>query len=320
MGSWGVGLYQNDTSADVKMVFADQSRRPIDVDTLVHRVLEKFDGGNDPADENHADIWLVLADLLHQYALDHPATMERARRLIRDGGDLAMKRELGMAQRDLEKRETVLAEALDRWAAPHPKPKKRKAPSAPEPFILEVGDVWAFPSMSHSARPFHVKGLDLSQFSPDGWGAFAVADRWHLNEHRACYLFALALQVGRERPALDVVRAAALQECTFTLKNYGEEWVYPMIFEARLSKPKQSLKNWGAERLGSLPLDAGRTRGLLPAKLKNRYNALDPDGIAWLEDELTTSSFHRAESSVRSGIHWRIVPHASLRLADLCVG
>lgn len=318
MGSWGIGLHQNDTAADVKMVFGDLLRRPIDVDTLVARVLEKFDCGREPPSEDDIDVRLALADLLHQYALDHPASMERARRLIVEGEDLAMKRDLGMSARDLGKREKMLAETLARWAVPHPKPKKRNAPQAPEPFLFEIGDVWVFPTMQHAACPFHGKDIDLSRFVPDGWGAFAVADRWHAMEHRACYLFVLALPAGRERPTLEAMREAPLQECTFTLEAYGEESTYPMIFEARPAKRKQGLKHWKAERLGTLPLDAARARAHLPDKLKNRYNALDPDGIAWLEDELTTGSFHRAESNARTGISWRIAPHGSLRLGDLC--
>lgn len=319
MGSWGTGLYQNDTAADVKMVFGDLSRRPIDTDTLVSRVFEKFDCGKDPACEDDFDIWLALADLLHQYALVHPSTMTRARRMISEGEDMAMKRELGMSPRDLEKRGKVLAETLERWSVPHPKPKKRKAPSAPEPFLLDVGEVWTFPSMQHAARPFHEKDVDLSLFAPDGWGVFAVADRWHAMEHRACYLFVLALPEGRDRPTLDEARHAPLQECTFTLSP-DRAWTYPMIFEARLGKRAQGLKKWEAERLGFLPLDAGMVRSLAPDKLKQRYNTRDPDGMNWLEDDLTVTSFHRAASNRRTGLDWHIRPHDDLRLSDLCEG
>lgn len=123
--------------------------------------------------------------MLHQYALDHPAMMLAARQLIESGRDLEFKRSLGMSTRNLEKRGKVLIEALDRWSQPHPKPKKRMAPKEPEPFLLEEGDVWAFPTMRHTAKPFQVKDVDLGRFRPDGWGAFAVVDRWHHEGHRA---------------------------------------------------------------------------------------------------------------------------------------
>jgi len=320
MGSWGTGLYHNDAAADVKMVFGDLSRRPIDTDTLVSRVFETFDCGKDPASEDDFDIWLALADLLHQYALDHPTTTGRARQLIAEGEDLAMKRELGMSPRDLDKRKKVLAETLARWSAPHPKPKKLKVPSAPEQFLLDVGDVWVFPAMQHSARPFHEKDVDQSFFMPDGWGAFAVADRWHEMEHRACYVFVLALPSGQDRPTLDEVRSAPLQECTFTMSPDDRQWTYPMIFGARLGKRAQGLKRWETERLGTLPIDTAKVRSIMPDTLKNRYNAFDPDGIAWLENELTVSSVHRAASNARTGLDWRIKAHEHLRLCDLFVG
>ena len=318
MGSWGTGLYQNDTAADVKSVFADLSRRPIDTDALVAQVFGTFDCAQEPTREEDVDIWLALADQLHLYALDHPSTMDRARRLITQGEDLATKRDLGMSPRDLAKREKVLADVLERWAAPHPKPKKRKAPSSVEPFLLEVGDVWVFPSMQHSARPFHVKNADLSRFVPDGWAAFVVADRFHAHDHRACYLFMLALPEESDRPTLEDVRAAPLQECTYRLQGYDLDWVYPMIFEARLAKRKQSLKQWNAERLGTLKLDAGKVRDHAPDKLKNRYNAYDADGLLWLEDDLTASSYHLAASNARAGLFLEIKPHRTLRIVDFC--
>jgi len=318
MGSWGTGIHQNDMAGDVKMIFQDFSRRPTDVDTLVTEILEKFDVGKGAQDESEADVWLALADILHQHALDHSPTMIHAKRLIEDGTDLAIKRDLGMSERDLAKREKVLAETLDRWSKPHPKPKKRKKAPAPEPFLLEVGDVWAYPTMHHAARPFHVKDIDLSGFVPDGWGAFAVADRWHANGHRACYLFVLVIPDGTTQPTLEQVHAAPLQECTYTIEGYDKQWIYPVIFEGRLAKRKQGLKQWGAELLGSIALDVSKVREHFPDRMKNVYNAFDPDGFLWLEDELTTTSFHKAASNARAGTVSKIVPHPSLRLATLC--
>jgi hypothetical protein len=318
MGAWGTGLYQNDTAADVKMVFNDLSSRPIGVETLVAEVLAKFGCGKTPVSEDDFDIWLVLTDLLHQYALDHPPTMDAARRLIVEGKDLAMKRDLGMSERDLEKRRKILAETLGRWSAPHPRPKKHKAPKTPEAFQFGAGEVWAFPAMRNAALPFHAKDADLTQFNPDGWGGFAVADRWHVNGHRACYLFVLAVPAGPGQPTLEAIRDAPVLDCTFTIEAYGEEWTYPMIFEARLAKGKQGPKRWHAERLGTLPLDAAKVRRHHSDRLKNRYNAMDADGIAWLEDELTVTSYHRDASNARTGLEWRLAPHPSLRLRDLC--
>ncbi len=318
MGSWGTGLYQNDSAADVKMVFADLSRRPTDTATLVAEVLEKLA----PEGEEEADVWLAFADLLHLHALDHPEVMTRARALIETGEDLEVKRSLGMSPRDLEKRAKVLEEVLARWSAPHPKPKKRKATPAPEPFLLEVGEVWTFPAMHHAARPFHVKEADPAGFTPDGWGAFAVADRFHSEGYRASYLFILAVAGGAARPDLEALRRAPVQDCTFAISGPPQSWTYPMIFAARLAKRKQGLKAWEAVRAGTLPFDANLVRSHLPERLssRGRYNARDPDGIAWLEEDLTTTSYHKAASNARTGLSWTIAPHPTLRLGDLCGG
>lgn len=318
MGAWGVGLYQNDTGADLKEVFADLSRRPLGVDDLVAAVLEKFGCGSEPRSEDDIDLWLALADQLHLDALDHPDTMKRARRLVTGGEDATAKRELGMSPTDLSKRERVLAETLARWSSPHPKPKRRKAAKEPEPFLLEIGDAWVYPAMRHAALPFHVKDADLAGFMPDGWGAFAVADRWHAFGHRACYLFVLAIPDGDERPSLADVCDARLQECTFSTGLADETWTYPMIFEARLGKRKKGLKEWSAENVGTLAFDLDKVREVMPDRLRQRYNANDPDGLMWLEDDLTLSSYHRDASNARTGLSWRIRPHDALRIRDLC--
>lgn len=317
MGSWGPGLYQNDTAADVKMVFADHLRRPTDAAGLVAGVVEAAEIEADP--DGAADGWLALADLLHQYALDHPETMARARGLIETGADLALKRGLGMSERDLAKRAAVLAEALARWSVPHPKPKQRRAAPGPEPFVLEVGEVWAFPTMGHAARPFHVKEADPVGFVPDGWGAFAVADRWHLHGYRACYLVLLAHLSGPDRPSLAAVRVAPVLHRTLRIDGYDRVWADPMIFEARLAKKTQGLKRWPAEKLGTLSIDAGRARAVWEARERQSYNASDPDGVAWLEHDLTEHGYHRAAAHARAGFHYAFAPDPAHRIVDFCV-
>ena len=170
MGSWGTGLYQNDTASDVKFVFGDLSRRRTDTDTLVSQVLEKFGISLTSNDDDSADVILSLADILHQYALHHPATMAAARQLIETGRDLAIKQSLGMSTRDLEKREKVLTEALDRWSQPTPSQRNVRRPKSRNHFCSMLV-MWAFPTMRHAARPFQIKDVDLSQFQPDGWGS-----------------------------------------------------------------------------------------------------------------------------------------------------
>ena len=314
MGSWGTGLYQNDTASDLKFVFDDLSRRPTDTDMLVSQVLEKFGISLTSNDDDSADVILSLADILHQHALDHPATIAAARQLIESGKDLAIKQSLGMSKRDLEKREKVLTEALDRWSQPHPKPKKRKAPKEPEPFLLDDGDVWAFPTMRHAARPFQIKDVNLSQFQPDGWGVFAIADRWHHEGHRACYLFVLAIVPGVAMPTLKDALASPVQQYTFHMSAFEEDKTGVMIFEGRLWKRLMGIKQWPAVKLGSAVFDADRVRKLQD---QSSYNARDADGIRWLEEELLKTSFHMDASNVRTGLSYEINPHPTLRLSDL---
>lgn len=316
MGSWGTGLYQNDMAADVKMVFADLSRRPTDAATLAREVLERFDCAAGPEGEDGIDVWLAVADLLHQHGLEVPEVAAKARTLIEGGADARAKADLGMSDKDLAKRERAMSEVLARWAAPHPKPKKRKAAKAAEEFLLEPGEVWAYRTMAGAACPFHLKGLDLKRFEADGWGVFAVAKRWHHEGHRACFLFVLGMVEGADCPTLEAALAAPVQDMTFDMGTPGQRWTTPMIFEARLGKKKQGLKRWEAVRLGVVDFDAGRVRAAAPERLKQRYNANDPDGIAWLEDDVSVAGFHNRDKEARTGLSWRIAPHEGLRIGD----
>ena len=67
MGAWGTGLYSGDFALDVRAVVAAVARVPLDEDEMVKAlcVTEKSAAEN-PADEDHAIFWLVLADQIEK--------------------------------------------------------------------------------------------------------------------------------------------------------------------------------------------------------------------------------------------------------------
>ncbi|MEO0428283.1 MAG: hypothetical protein AAF160_12695 [Pseudomonadota bacterium] len=299
MGSWGSGLYQDDTALDVREAFKELVILPVEPAELVERMATRFGMGAAPMDEEEVDFWLALADQLHLYAIEHAPTMDRAREIITSGADLAAKEALEMAPRDLAKRKVVLGQLLDRWAVPHPKPRKRKMMKGPEPFVFDIGDVWVYPTMNHAAIPvqwgdYHPATIG-DFFRRDGWGAMIVFDRWLHQDFHARYLIAVAwLEKGAE-PTLEAVRAAPvdgwferdwLMEDQVAFVDLHSE----MAFSTHFPKARKRLKALEAVRIGALPVDAATLRAKARVIVEQAFDRAD--GLASLPHLLTLRSTH----------------------------
>ncbi len=302
MGTWGTGLYDGDSAADLRDAFKEVAKLPIETDELVNRMSARFGIGQTPFEEDEVDLWLALADQLHRHGIDHAQTMRTAREIITGGHDLAAKRELEMSERDLKKRAKVLEQLLETWSKPHPKPKRVKKISGPEDFLFEVGEVVAYPTMEGAARPYDAYRFDPkedpSPFQPDGWGAMIVLDRWHHDGFYARYLIALVMPDGTGLPSLESVLAARLQvmqEPAFYIDEETDDLRHrprfnTMIFSAHIRSPRRAMKGWQAERIGSVAVDPTAARAIVE-KGELAESFLAPDGIASLQHLLTLSSF-----------------------------
>ena len=260
MGSWGTGLYSDDTACDVRDTFREVVKLPLDGPALGQRMAARFGMGDDPMAEEEVDLWLALADQMHLYALEAPEVMATARRIIETGADLAAKRELGMDDGDLAKRERALKDLLEKWSAPHPKPRRRKTIKGPEPFAFERGDCYAYPTMRGWALPyghwdFDAKTADET-FRPDGWGAFVVLDRWMYEDYYARYLIAVTYLEATNRPTLDEFRAAPVDGAIIP----GQDLHLETIASCYMKNPKRELKLLRAESIGRLEVDLTKLR------------------------------------------------------------
>ena len=97
MGTWGTGLYSSDVALDLRDDFAQVVHAPWDGDRLRAWAKSAYPALDDPADDEHSDVSLVLADLFWRYGIEHPATVAAAEEIIASGADLAAKRGLGMS-------------------------------------------------------------------------------------------------------------------------------------------------------------------------------------------------------------------------------
>jgi hypothetical protein len=107
MSAWGTGLYSGDVSADVQGLFAELVRLPYDAGRLIEIAAATFEASR-PGDDSYSAFWLAAADQLYTYGLKHAPTFELANDLIRSGADLKVMRGLGMSEKDLTRRATVL--------------------------------------------------------------------------------------------------------------------------------------------------------------------------------------------------------------------
>src|SRR5947207_8230293 len=180
MGAWGTGLYSSDMAADMRATVKSVLRLPFDEDRIVDILRDcERRAAHDADNEDHTAFWLVLADQFEKRGVAHAPTREKAMAVIDRGDDLMMMERRGMKQADLRKRGAKLAELRARLAAAPRLSKPRSTIKAPEPYLLEIGVLYACPVAGSSCiNPFFGK-KDFERFpwAPDGWRQFVILDR-----------------------------------------------------------------------------------------------------------------------------------------------
>jgi hypothetical protein len=206
VGTWGVGLYDNDDAQDLREGFKDVVRAPWDGDRLLQWVIEEFPAASNAADTSYSDLRLALADLFWVYGIDHPQVRDDAIRLVTSGADLEAKRLLGMSDRDLTRRARLLEQHAEKWRAANPKPRRRRMLEHSEPFVLEVGDCLTYPTAVGRVRNPYITPAREDRFYetypwvPDAWAAAIVLARHHRFETFARYLIAVLRYHEQPRP------------------------------------------------------------------------------------------------------------------------
>jgi len=237
MGTWSVTLYGNDAAADVRGDIKDLLRAPLDEAGIVAALTETHPGLDDKTDEEYCDLWLAVADQLHAYGVAAPAVFATATTIIDTGLDLDMKRSLGMDDRSLARRATLLDELRAKWARPHPKPSKRRIQSKPDAFVFEAGDCVAYPvsKVGATINPYFAKAEADPQWAQDGFGAMAILTRGHRHGVFAWYAVArLSLRGASPPPLADCAAAMIEAESSLVEDRMGEK-PRLAVFASRLS-------------------------------------------------------------------------------------
>jgi hypothetical protein len=177
MGAWGAGLYSNDLALDLRSTIRAASRLPFDGERLLEIACDAFrDEATNLRNEDHSTFWLVLADQFHKRGIRSETAREKALTLIDTGADAEVMRGLGMSEPLIRKRTAKLRELRDLLVSPLP---GRKAPlSKPKPFLMDVGDIYTYPTLEgDSINPYFRDYRTSLNWEPNAWSAFAVIDR-----------------------------------------------------------------------------------------------------------------------------------------------
>jgi hypothetical protein len=190
MGAWGAGLYSCDMAMDLRSAVAAVARLPFEEDRLVDILCDLDPGAaSHPGDEDHTVFWLVVADQFEKRGIVSRRVRERALALIDTGADLAMQEKLGMKPADLRKRGKALGDLRARIAGAPVTSKPRSVIKRPQPYVMEVGALYAYPTLlGEPINPYmSAKYFSRAAWRPDGFGLMLIIDRGRTFDYLAWY-------------------------------------------------------------------------------------------------------------------------------------
>ena len=221
VGSWGIGLYSNDFSQDLRSSVKAVARLPFEPGRLLdHLCSVERSAANDARDPDHTVFWLVVADQFAARGIDCPRARERALEIISAGTDLAAMQALGMDPKSLAKRRIVLEALGARLAAPTDPAKKRAVLKTPQRLLLEVGEIVIYPVCKGKPINPYAVGKEwawVKAWQQDRWGALVITERGHMFDFLAWYRPLVINDPLAREPSLEELMATR----SWVLRNPG---------------------------------------------------------------------------------------------------
>ncbi|WP_136420079.1 hypothetical protein [Herbaspirillum sp. ST 5-3] len=239
MGTWGSGIYDDDFAADLRNSVAIVCKVPSGGDRLTEILLQLH--GITSESEDETTFWLVLADQFERRGIECPGVFTTALSIIESGADLSRLKDQDADERFLKKRAVVLEALATRLRAPRPF-RPRSMPRKPPDLVLEVGSVFAFPTMNGFAcSPWRLPRD--GPFATNGWGAFVVLDCGRAFDWLPwCALASLTVEPSRKPTIDDAIHANLI----FHLQTDGA---------ARCVPKRSDAKTMQLELIGRIALD-----------------------------------------------------------------
>jgi hypothetical protein len=178
---------------------------------------------------------------------------------------------LGMKQADLRKRGAKLVELRARLAAAPRVSKPRVMIKAPEPYVLEVGVLYACPVKgSNCISPYRgKKNFDGSPWIPDGWRQFVILNRGRAFDYLAWYHPLVCKKPVHQKPQL---------------ADAGADLWWQL--DTPKTCPQRHFDRMEIEAIGRLPIDMEKARARFATKGRG-YVPLGSDGRSWAVNEVS---------------------------------
>jgi hypothetical protein len=261
MGTWGASLYSNDFAMDLRSTIGAVARLPFETDRLLEILCESEPAAaNNTENEDYTIFWLVVADQFAKRAIVCDRARDTALRIIDADSDLAMLSKLGLNARDLRKRQQTLAALRARLSAPAAPAKSRTVLKKPQNFVMDVGEVFAFPTAGGGGiNSFFRSKEDMpGGWTQDGWGALVIVECGRAFDFLAWYRPLTISHARTEKPSLEQVRA----EYLWVLKRPG-------------TCPPLHFKRLELEKIGTVPIDGDKFARAFPTRPSGRVYAVE---------------------------------------------
>jgi hypothetical protein len=157
MGAWGVGLFSDDTAADVRDEYRSCLAEGMNGEEATRKLISLFKGSHDDPDDG-PPLWLSLAATQFRYGRLEDRVRDRAIRIIDDGTDLAR---FSATPRLVRARERVLEKLRAQLNGPQ-RETVNVRPHIPTVCDWEPGEVVGFQRKSGEWIPLHVQGIGES--------------------------------------------------------------------------------------------------------------------------------------------------------------
>jgi hypothetical protein len=272
MGVWGTGLYSGDFAMDLRTTISAVARLPFDSDKLVDILCETEPAAaNNPDDPDHTTFWLVVADQFSKRAIVCGRARDKALTIIDTGADIAMLEKLGMDPVSLARRRKMLVDVRARVTAPLAATKPRPVLKKPQPLLMDIGDVFAYPTFEgRCINPYFASKEDYkcwtkngpAAWKQDGWSAMVIVDRGRAFDFLSWYRPLTISAATGQKPTLAALRGEVL----WRLARGG-------------TCSTVHFKRLELEKLGTLAIDAEKLSRLFPGMKPATYAAISDISI-----------------------------------------
>jgi len=266
VGVWGAGVYSGDFAMDLRSTISAVARLPFDGDKLVDILCETDPtAANNPDDVDHTTFWLVVADQFAKRAILCDRARDKAIAIIESGIDIVMLEKLGMNPSDLRKRRKTLEQVRVRITASPASGRPRSVLKRPETFLMDVGDVFVYPTFGGRCRNPYCASKELDRlgtmapvWKQDGWSAMVIVDRGRAFDFLSWYRPLTISMATLQKPTLEEL----LGEVLWRLARAG-------------TCSAIHFKRMEFEKIGALAINNDKLRGSFPDMRPGTSQAVD---------------------------------------------